>query len=42
MPTAATTLMLNDGRAMPQLGFGTWHIPADAAEGAVATALDLG
>lgn len=42
MPAAATTLMLNDGRAMPQLGFGTWQIPADAAEGAVATALELG
>lgn len=42
MPTAATTLMLNDGRAMPLLGFGTWQIPADAAEGAVATAFELG
>ena len=36
------TLMMNDERQIPQLGFGTWNIePGDAAE-AVSTALDAG
>ena len=40
--TDQPTLELNDGRRIPQLGFGTWEIdPADAA-GAVETALKAG
>ncbi|MGI4894900.1 MAG: aldo/keto reductase [Janthinobacterium lividum] len=39
---AVPTIMLNDGREIPQLGFGVFQIdPADTAE-AVKTALDLG
>ena len=36
------TLNLNDGRQIPQLGFGTWQIPEDDAAGAVSTAIDVG
>ena len=36
------TLTLNDGRKMPQLGFGTWQIDDDKAAEAVETALDVG
>ncbi len=40
--TDQPTLDLNDDRQIPQLGFGTWKIPADDAEGLVSTALDVG
>ncbi len=36
------TLNLNDGRQIPQLGFGTWQIPEDEAAEAVSTAIDVG
>jgi len=36
------TLTLNDGRQIPQLGFGTWQIDDDKAAEAVSTALDVG
>ncbi len=35
-------LELNSGTTIPQLGFGTWQIPPDEAEAAVAEALRLG
>ncbi|MEU9454973.1 aldo/keto reductase [Streptomyces sp. NPDC048277] len=34
--------ILNNGVAMPQLGFGVWQVPDDEAERAVATALEAG
>jgi 2,5-diketo-D-gluconate reductase A len=37
-----STLSLNDGRQIPQLGFGTWQIPNESAADAVRTALDVG
>ena len=36
------TLALNDGRTMPQIGFGTWQIETDAASPAVYQALKDG
>ncbi|MBB3033347.1 aldo/keto reductase [Alteriqipengyuania lutimaris] len=36
------TLTLNDGRQIPQLGFGTWQIPEDEAAKAVSTAIETG
>ena len=36
------TITLNDGRAIPQLGFGTWQIPDETAAEAVRTAIDVG
>jgi 2,5-diketo-D-gluconate reductase A len=36
------TLTLNDGNAIPQLGFGTWQVPADEAADAVQAALEAG
>ena len=36
------TITLNDGHAIPQLGFGTWRIAQDRAEAAVGSALGLG
>ncbi|GAA2117967.1 aldo/keto reductase [Streptomyces synnematoformans] len=41
MSTVPTTT-LNNGVAMPQLGFGVWQVPDDAAEATVRTALDAG
>lgn len=40
--TDTLTLSLNDGRRMPQLGFGTYQIDDDDAAEAVSTALDVG
>lgn len=40
--TKIPSLTLNDGREMPQLGFGTWQIDNDDATGLVETALDIG
>ncbi|AXG81215.1 aldo/keto reductase [Streptomyces paludis] len=36
------TLTLNNGIAMPQLGFGVWQVPDDEAAQAVGTALEAG
>ena len=36
------TITLNNGTAMPQLGFGVWQVPDDEAERAVTTALESG
>ncbi|MCW5837604.1 MAG: aldo/keto reductase [Labilithrix sp.] len=36
------TVRLNDGRAMPALGFGVWRIPDSEAEAATASALEAG
>ena len=36
------TLELNDGRKLPQLGFGTWQIPEDDVAGIVSQALKTG
>ncbi len=35
-------LTLNDGRQLPQIGFGTWQIDNDKAADAVRTAVDVG
>ncbi|MEB3414505.1 aldo/keto reductase [Alteriqipengyuania sp. WL0013] len=40
--TDQPTLTLNDGRQIPQLGFGTWQIEQDDAADAVKTALEAG
>ena len=40
--TAASTLTLNDGHALPSLGFGTWPLDDAAAEQAVACAIQTG
>lgn len=36
------TIVLNDGTAIPQLGFGVWQVPDDGAHDAVAEALRVG
>ncbi|MGW4227891.1 aldo/keto reductase [Streptomyces sp. NPDC004980] len=36
------SLTLNNGLAMPQLGFGVWQVPDDEATKAVATAIEAG
>lgn len=36
------SVILNNGVAMPQLGFGVWQVPDDEAAKAVATALEAG
>lgn len=35
-------IILNDGREMPQFGFGTWQLPDDVAGGCVRDAVDIG
>jgi 2,5-diketo-D-gluconate reductase A len=42
LPGAVPTIELNDGRAIPQLGFGVFQIPPKDTERAVALALDAG
>jgi 2,5-diketo-D-gluconate reductase A len=37
-----TTLTLNDGRKMPQLGFGLWQVPAAITEATVVSGLKAG
>lgn len=39
---AQTTVTLNDGKAMPQVGLGVWQAPADVTAEVVRTALDAG
>jgi 2,5-diketo-D-gluconate reductase A len=36
------SLVLNDGRSIPQLGFGVWQVPNDGAVAAVGTAVQAG
>jgi diketogulonate reductase-like aldo/keto reductase len=36
------SITLNNGAAMPQLGFGVWQVPDDEVTSAVATALEVG
>ncbi len=36
------TIMLNDGREIPQLGFGVFQIPPEETADAVRTALEVG
>ncbi|PYC85840.1 oxidoreductase [Streptomyces tateyamensis] len=36
------TITLNNGLAMPQLGFGVWQVPDEAAAAAVRTAIEAG
>ncbi|ATZ23467.1 putative oxidoreductase [Streptomyces lavendulae subsp. lavendulae] len=36
------SIRLNNGTAMPQLGFGVWQVPDSGAESAVGTALEAG
>jgi 2,5-diketo-D-gluconate reductase A len=40
--TAVPTLALNDGREIPQLGFGVFQIPPEDTAAATATALEVG
>ncbi|OEV04166.1 aldo/keto reductase [Streptomyces oceani] len=40
--SSVPTLTLNNGVAMPQLGFGVWQVPDDEAERAVGSALEAG
>ncbi|WP_151179205.1 aldo/keto reductase [Hypericibacter terrae] len=40
--TNVPPIKLNDGAAMPQLGFGVWQVPDDQAAGAVKTAIASG
>jgi 2,5-diketo-D-gluconate reductase A len=42
LPGAVPTIELNDGRAIPQLGFGVFQIPPNETERAVAVALETG
>lgn len=36
------TIKLNDGRTIPQLGFGTWKVPQTDCAGEVDQAVNLG
>ena len=40
--TTVPTIALNDGNAIPQLGFGLWQVPNDGAQAAVAEAFKVG
>ncbi|MDR2256093.1 MAG: aldo/keto reductase [Arthrobacter sp.] len=40
--TTVPTITLNDGRPMPQLGFGVFQVPDDGAQAAVEAALEAG
>lgn len=40
--SAIPTLSLNDGRSIPQLGFGVFQVPEDETEAAVSAALEAG
>jgi 2,5-diketo-D-gluconate reductase A len=42
LSTAHATIELNDGRAIPQLGFGVFQIPPEDTAEAVSTALEVG
>jgi len=36
------SILLNDGRKIPQIGFGTWKIPKEVCISQVDQAIDLG
>ena len=40
--TIEATLLLNDGNAMPRVGFGVWRMSEEEAESALSTALEVG
>ncbi|MES2459704.1 MAG: aldo/keto reductase [Armatimonadota bacterium] len=40
--TTVPTIALNDGQAIPQLGYGLWQVPNDEAHAAVTEALKVG
>jgi 2,5-diketo-D-gluconate reductase A len=40
--TQQTTIALNDGRSIPQVGLGVWQVPDETATGAVSEALRAG
>ena len=40
--TTVPNITLNDGTAIPQLGFGVFQIPPDETAAAVKTALEIG
>ncbi|GAA3795459.1 aldo/keto reductase [Streptomyces chiangmaiensis] len=42
MSSKVPPIILNNGVAMPQLGFGVWQVPDDEAQSSVATALEAG
>src|SRR5580765_1020666 len=42
LPGSVPTIELNDGRPIPQLGFGVFQIPPKETERAVAVALETG
>jgi 2,5-diketo-D-gluconate reductase A len=42
LPGAVPTIELNDGRTIPQLGFGVFQVPPNETERAVAVALETG
>jgi 2,5-diketo-D-gluconate reductase A len=42
MVSAIPTIMLNDGRIIPQLGFGVFQVPPPETKAAVATAIEIG
>ena len=42
VPTAVPSLTLNDGTAIPQLGFGVWQVDPDRTEDVVTRALEVG
>ena len=42
MPSNIPTVELNDGRTIPQLGFGVWQVPDDEATQAVRNAVEAG
>ena len=37
-----STIPLNDGRQIPEIGFGTWKVPQDSTEGEVDVAIQVG
>lgn len=41
-PNTVPTITLNDGNHIPQLGFGTYQVPADETAATVRTALEVG
>ncbi len=41
-PASVPAVLLNDGTSIPQVGFGTWQVPASEAERATGEALSVG
>ena len=42
MPSAVPDITLNDGRTIPQLGFGVFQVPPEETQKAVETAIEIG